>query len=349
MKRILAHTLVFSALFHFAHVALAWDYEGHRAVHQLALASLPADFPAFVKTPGARERIAFLAGEADRWRNTQDHTFRHFHEPDHFFDVEYLAGFGMKTETVSPYRYEFVSQLAVARSKNPDIKPAVNPEKDVNRSQAFFGFLPWAINENYSKLKAAFSYLKTFEQHGGTPEEIRNAQENVIYIMGVMGHFLGDASQPLHTTEHFNGWDGPNPKGYTTRKTFHSWIDGGYFGKVGWDLKDLLPKVKPAQAIEGANARNEGIFPAAMKFIAAQNELVEPLYQLEKEGKLSGDGTVGLGGKKFLQEQLLKGGQMLGNIWVTAWQTAPADTFLQSQLAKRKLAEGNTNPAATKP
>jgi len=38
--------------------ARAWDYEGHRLVNQLALASLPKDFPAFVSAPAAQERIA---------------------------------------------------------------------------------------------------------------------------------------------------------------------------------------------------------------------------------------------------------------------------------------------------
>ena len=52
--------------------AHAWDYEGHRTVNQIALASLPANFPAFVLTPDAQTRIAFLAGEADRWRNITD-------------------------------------------------------------------------------------------------------------------------------------------------------------------------------------------------------------------------------------------------------------------------------------
>ena len=47
----------------------AWNYEGHRMVNQLALASLPEEFPAFVHQPENAERITFLAGEADRWRN----------------------------------------------------------------------------------------------------------------------------------------------------------------------------------------------------------------------------------------------------------------------------------------
>src|SRR6187402_2958518 len=47
----------------------AWDYEGHRAVNLLAFAALPTSFPAFALTPEARERVAFLSGEPDRWRN----------------------------------------------------------------------------------------------------------------------------------------------------------------------------------------------------------------------------------------------------------------------------------------
>ena len=58
--------------------ARAWDYEGHRSVNQLALAALPTNFPAFALTPEARERIAFLSGEADRWRNyTNDLSLSH--------------------------------------------------------------------------------------------------------------------------------------------------------------------------------------------------------------------------------------------------------------------------------
>src|ERR1019366_2518220 len=58
-----------TALGAFVFNAAAWDYEGHHAVNELALASLPANFPAFVLAPETRDRIAFLAGEADRWRN----------------------------------------------------------------------------------------------------------------------------------------------------------------------------------------------------------------------------------------------------------------------------------------
>jgi hypothetical protein len=50
--------------------AHGWDYAVHRAVNEAALDLLPTNFPAWARTPEARERIAFLGGEMDRWRNT---------------------------------------------------------------------------------------------------------------------------------------------------------------------------------------------------------------------------------------------------------------------------------------
>ncbi len=69
---------------------------------------------------------------------------------------------------------------------------------------------------------------------------------------------------------------------------------------------------------------------------------------MEKEGKLTGDGEAGLQGKAFLDGQLIKGGQMLGDIWYSAWQQTPPDTFLKSHLARRKhaaAAEEEKTPA----
>ena len=311
----------------------AWDYPGHRAVNQIALASLPTNFPAFVKTPDVAERITFLAGEPDRWRNTPDPTFAHYNEPDHFIDIEFLTNFEMTAETVSPFRYTFVSQLAAYRVANPGVLPQANPTNNFKHTQEFFGFLPWTINEYFSKLRSEFSYLKTFEQFGGTPDEIQNAKENVIYTMGVMGHYVGDGSMPLHTTYHYNGWGKyPNPKNFTNDRNFHELIDGAYFVKVGIGLDDLLTNVPPATLIT-TNA--DGIFRPVINYITAQNQLVEPLYQLEKDGKLSGEGALGLEGKPFLQKQLVVGGQMLGSIWLTAWETSSIDDHLKRDLQKR--------------
>jgi hypothetical protein len=324
--------------------APAWDYEGHRIVTQLALASLPTNFPAFALTPAARERIAFLSGEADRWRNTPDLPFKHCNEPDHFLDLDDLPLFGLTPATVSPFRHEFTAQLALARAARPTNFPPMDPAKNPDKTKELVGFLPWTITEFQGKLKSAFSYLRTFEQSGGTPDEIANAQANVIYVMGVMSHFVGDAAQPLHATKHYNGWVGPNPQGYTTNRTFHRWIDGGFIQKSGLKAEDLRPRVRSARPL--ADARWPGlstnVFPVIMASLQATAEQVEPLYRLEKARQLTGQEGPGSPGYELIAAQLLQAAHLLGDLWLTAWQEAPPDTFLERELGKRR--EGNSGP-----
>jgi hypothetical protein len=95
--------------------------------------------------------------------------------------------------------------------------------------------------------------------------------------------------------------------------------------------------------INGRPAKPEEMFQVAILFLIEQNKQVEPLYQLDKDGKLSGEGEKGLEGKAFLEGQLLKSGQLLGDLWFTAWQQAPPDTFLKSTLARRKRAASGSD------
>jgi hypothetical protein len=316
----------------------AWDYEGHRAVNQLALKSLPTNFPSFVLTPEARERIAFLAGEMDRWRNSPDVSFKHASGPDHYLDLEQLNDYGLKASALPIFRYDFVAELALSRKAHPERFAEINAGRNEDHTRQLVGFLPWAIVEDYAKLKSSFSYLKAFQEDGGTAEEIRNAQENVIYTMGLMGHVAGDAGQPLHTTVHHHGWVGANPEHYSTNGRIHSWIDGGYFSKIGGiKLDECAGQIRPAGEVRlnGRIARPEEMFQAAMAFILEQNKLVETVYKMDKSGELSGEGETGMKGRAFLEGQIVKSGQFLGDLWYSAWVQAPPDSFLKAQLARR--------------
>jgi hypothetical protein len=322
----------------------AWDYEGHHAVNELALAALPKNFPAFVLTPEAKTRIAFLAGEADRWRNEKNVkngtglALGHAGEPDHYLDLEDIKLYDLTPATLPPLRYDFVADIAKAREHHPERFPAIDPAKDSDHTRELSGFLPWAMTEYYEKLQSGFSTLAALENSGGTPAEIENAKQNIIYVMGVMGHFVGDASQPLHTTMHHHGWATnlvANPNRYTTSFKFHGWIDGGFFAATGGiDVQKLSPRIHPAEKLAAAAAPN-GIFETAVNFIVAQNKLVEPLYILDREGKLSNKENRGAEGRAFLETQLVKSGQLLGDLWFTAWATAPEDTFLERELQRR--------------
>ena len=343
LRRLVLVALLFTA----ALDVRAWDYAGHRIVNELALAGLPADFPAFVKTPEASARIAFLAGEPDRWRNISDLPLKHDNGPDHYLDMEDLEDVGIPLEKLSEFRYVFAAQLSAARAAHPEKFAAINPDKNKDRTRELIGFLPWAIAENYGKLKSAFTYLKTYEQYG-TPEEVSNAQANVLYIMGVMGHYVGDGSQPLHTTKHHNGWVGDNPNRYTTWARFHAWIDGGYIEKIKLTGADLLKSAKPAHILETPAATSasdrDPVFSDVLAYLSATHDRVEPLYKLDQTGALKPDApdSPDAPGRAFIGEQLLRGGEMLSSLWLTAYRRAEPDIYLKAQLLKR---QAETAPA----
>ena len=99
----------------------------------------------------------------------------------------------------------------------------------------------------------------------------------------------------------------------------------------------LIGKIQPAARIANAD-QPDGIFRAAVNYLVEQNKLVEPLYELEKNGQLTGEAGKGMDGGPFLEGQLVKAGQMLGNIWLTAWLEAPEDNYLERQLQQRASA-----------
>lgn len=324
-----------------------WDYDTHRLICQLALGCLPTNFPEFVLTPPAQARIAFLSGEPDRWRNVPDLTLRHFNGPDHYVDTELVQLCGFTPETLPMFRYDFVVELAEARAARPDEFQPINEAKNADRTQQLAGFLPWAITEQFGKVKSGFAYLKAYEA-AGTPDEVSNAQQNIIYAMGVLAHYVGDATQPLHTTIHHNGWTGPNPRGYTTNTTFHRWIDGEYFLKVGLpDAAQLQPRLRTARLLidPSRNGAPDAVFRQVTKFVFDQHRQAEPLYALEKAGKLTGEPPLGLEGKAFLEAQLVRAAQMLADLWYTAYATAPMDNYLRSLLEKRRAAAAAPAPA----
>lgn len=335
-----------------APLARAWDYEGHRLVNRVALAALPKDFPAFVRDPANAERVAFLAGEPDRWRNVPDLPLTQANGMDHYLDTEEVTAVGLDLAKLPSFRYDFAAQFAAARAAHAATLPAIDPAKNRDHTREWPGFLPWAITENFGKLRSAFSYLRVYQELG-TAEEITNAQQNIVYIMGVMGHYVGDGAQPLHVTMHHHGWVGANPNGYSTWYGIHQWIDGGFIAKAGIKFPDLAPQVETALAIP-LNPQPDGrdpMFVAALNYLLDTVKEVQPLYELEKARKLGRDAQTDRSGaviapaqdvtpeaRKFIEHRLVTGGEMLAAIWVTAWRTSVRDTFLEKSLAARKAA-----------
>jgi len=103
-------------------------------------------------------------------------------------------------------------------------------------------------------------------------------------------------------------------------------------------VKPLIKEVKTLNMAPRGDHRDP-VFVATIDYMKGSYILVEPLYKLEKEGKLKGEGSESAEGRVFIKNQLVRGGEMLGSLWLTAWRHAKPDTYLHAELLKRKAGD----------
>jgi phage major head subunit gpT-like protein len=103
-----------------------------------------------------------------------------------------------------------------------------------------------------------------------------------------------------------------------------------------------VEKIQPAKIV-GNPFKPEATFRDVMDYLLGTEKLIEPLYQLDKAGKLTPENASSAEGRAFLDAQLVRGGQMLGNLWFSAWQQATEDKFLIRALKERQAAKVGSN------
>jgi hypothetical protein len=266
--------------------ARAWGNGGHRLVNKLAASALPASVPAFLRSDAAVNEIEYLGPEPDRWRSPAEPELNKAQAPEHFIDLEPADALG----PLPPNRLDFEAKVFAAGER---------PEK--------IGLQPWVATEVWERLKAA---LREYRELSAAGKDTRGVEAAAIFYAGWLGHYVGDASQPLHTTIQYNGWVGPNPNGYTTEHKIH-WEFEGPFVDANLHEPEVRAKMTEPKAIEG------DIFDTYVAYLRTTKTYVERVYQLEKAGGFVGAGTPE--SREFTAERLAAGASMLRDMIYTAW------------------------------
>jgi hypothetical protein len=299
MNRNASHLRRFAALALLSLLAVppsfGWGDVGHRMINRLAAESLPADLPAFLRTPEAINEIEYLGPEPDRWRSLAEPELNAAQAPDHFIDFEYADTIG----TLPRRRYDFIAALTAAEITHPDIARNLQPER--------VGFQPYITNEVWERLKSA---LRDYRNLSAKHEDTKPVEAAIIFYAGWLGHYVGDGSQPLHVSINYNGWVlKDNPNGYTTDHTIHARFETTFVAAniKPADVQPLLSAVKPV----------DDEWEAYMAYLRHSQSLVEQLYQLDKQKSFDGAGTPE--GKQFTSERLAAGAGMLRDLIYSAW------------------------------
>jgi TonB family protein len=263
-------------------------------INRLAAEALPADVPAFLRTPEAIAEIAYLGPEPDRWRSRAEAELNAAQAPDHFIDLEEADLIGKLPRR----RYDYIVALYAFAAANPASADEMRPEK--------VGFQPYITNEVWERLKSAMRDYRTLSaQHADT----KPVEAAILFYAGWLGHYVGDGSMPLHVTVQYNGWTGPNPNGYTTEHRIHAQFETAYVDAVVQE-PEVQALMKPLTPIGDE-------WDDYLAYLRHTSTLIEKVYQLDKAHGFDGAGTPEA--KQFTEERLAAGASELRDLYMAAW------------------------------
>jgi hypothetical protein len=308
----------------------AWGGSGHRMIGVAAMRALPAELPAFLKTPQAIVDVGEYSREPDRIKRAGK-AFDSDRDQGHFLDLNddgTVLG-GPKAAALPATRQDYEKALQA-----------------VGQDSWKAGYLPYSILEYYQQVTEDFAYWKALKFAESNPawaahkafftaDRVRRERQILIDI-GYLSHFVGDGSQPLHVSVHFNGWgDYPNPGGYSTSRTLHADFEGALVRR-SVTQGDVEKAMTPLHAADGGvDIQQVGAY------LAATGVQVVPLYELQKAGGFkSGDPR----GAAFATKQVAIGASELRDMIVTAWRWADKQTVGWRPTPLADILSGKVDP-----
>jgi hypothetical protein len=308
----------------------AWGSSGHRFIGEAAMRALPTETPPFLRTPQAAVDVGEYSREPDRSKGA-GRVHDNDRDPGHFLDLsdDGTALGGPKLSALPATRAEYDTAL-----------------RAVGQDSWKAGYLPYSIIDRYEQLAKDLAYWRVLSAAEANPAwsahkafftaDRRRREARILATIGELSHFVGDGSQPLHVTVHFNGWgDFPNPNGFTTAK-IHAPFEGELV-QASVTSAGVAAKMLPPRPCNCAIAKR------VADYLAATGALVVPLYELEKAGGLNpGDPR----GPAFATQQIAVGASELRDLIVEAWHVSANETVGYKPVAAADVIAGKVDPYA---
>jgi len=322
--------VVLIATLSLAQPALAWGASGHRIINGDAARALPADLPGFLRTPEAIAEIATLGPEADRIRGsgkTRDADY----DPAHFLDLEDdgTVAEAVKLSALPPTREAFDTAL-----RNGPPMNGVAPD------QYKTGWVPYEIVDGFELVTKDFAIWRVdrYGETNGAPADRayfaadrRLREDLILRDIGYWGHFVADASQPLHISVHYNGWgDYPNPNNYSQSHTIHARFETDFVNAHA-SPEAVLPLMTPYAPSTAP------IFSRVEAYLATTNSFVPDVYRFEAAGAWA---TATPASITFTLQRLAAGASMLRDLIADAYTASLDDKVGYPTVSVRDVLAG---------
>lgn len=316
--------------------ARAWGQRGHRVVDRIARDAIRADAPR--RGPAARavadlleRNSAFFVREADladRIRAVDGRT-----APHHYLDAEDFGGRAAEGAATT------AGGLAFLRNLPPERPHEFDPE---------MGDLPWHLGSLSVDFRRAL-------RAGDRGEALR--------LAALIGHFVGDAHVPLHSTRDYNGRD-EGSRGIHARWESETVESMNGLDRLPpaprRDFTDRLPRRGPGGLPGPAGTDAElaaRVREAAARFLLDSHRLVEKVYEGDARARrIDPDlGPAYLAEMRRRQGPMIRGrlssaGRALAEILLLAAQDAPPGRGTAESDGERRIdlegVEGGEETAA---
>lgn len=307
--------------------ALAWGASGHRMIGQLAVETLPAEIPGFLRGKKAVAAMGELAREPDRWKGAGK-----LHDTDregaHFIDIDDQGlVFG-------------VMPLADLKSTRAEYEKALQ-EKGLDGWKA--GWLQYSIIDGYQQLTQDFRYWRVLTAMEKRAKGAQKAwykadrlrrEQLILRDLGEFAHYVGDGSQPLHTSIHYNGWgDFPNPKGYSNDR-LHGPFEGEFVARAVTltGARAALPAPRDCACT---------IEQRTVAYLSKTNTSTEPLYALWGENAFKTNDPRAVA---FASGLIGSGAGELRDMVVMSWRESATGKVGWPAVAVEDVVAGKTDP-----
>ncbi len=302
--------------------ALAWGTTGHREINLVAIEELPDDFPEFVRTPQAQAEIEALGPELDRLKGA-GYSWDHDLDPAHYVDIgddHKIAGkISLANLPLDMEAYDAALQLA---------------HTDPYR----VGYLPYSIADGWEQLRKDFAYWRAFDylaMHAAPASrapwiaERTERQSLIVHDIGIWAHFVGDGSQPLHTTIHFNDHG------------IHARFEGAF-------VRDNVTAAGVAKEVPPGGPRSADHLTTQRELMAeigtyllATNTEVGPLYAIERHNgfrKQTPDAIA------FATARVADGARELRDLIVEAYDNSLFESVGYPEIPVQQILDGKVTP-----
>jgi Zinc dependent phospholipase C len=260
--------------------AFAWDSVTHREITYLAIRALP---PSTLKDLFLRDarQLQYFAVQPDVIRAKYGDESEKIR---HYIDLEIYGSDPF--EALVPDRAAMVKRFG---------------EPTLLRS----GTLPWTIVD----------FSDGFEQ-----EWSRGDCHELLRLAGFLAHYVGDASQPLHTTKHYDGYEGD--------RGVHARVERA----VDLDIRQVSSAAQPQIHL----IEIDSVWQTAIDEIRDSNSHITELLQDDRAARQSSDYDAALMSRAqpMIAGQIARAASVLASIWIYEWKRAGSPAACESAASK---------------